>query len=404
MKKIRFIGVCIWMAVVSGLPTAAQTGDNLNRGLADLKQKKYRQAETLFTDMIRQQPDNIEIFMLRGEALFFQKDYDKALMDFYRVEQKKPGMASLWIARTYSQTGDAEKAVRALEEHLKSSFRRPESEIKLDTLLLPLENTSAWRALWKKNWYGHLEKGISQARYEMKGGNPETALDGLSRLLNQYPDEVGLWALRGRAYLLAGDLRKAEQDINKALTLQPEDTITLYSAAQLALKKGKYAESAGYLLKLYRKVPARFSLLLKSSDAWVQDGRYKEAMKPLLEYMRYFPEDIEAVFRAGEVAGKMKDYRNALKYLSIVVEKDPSTPVYFVARADMYVRVHTYRYAVDDYAMALDLDPANGDIYFSRAQAYLKMGDTKNACFDLRQALHYGKKEAVPYLQKYCGY
>jgi len=400
MKKIRFIGICIWMAAVSGLPAAAQTGDNLNRGLADLKQKKYRQAEILFTGMVRQQPDNMEMLMLRGEALFFQKDYDKALMDFYRVEQKKPGMASLWIART----GDAEKAVRALEEHLKSSFRRPESEIRLDTLLRPLENTSAWRTLWKKEWYGNLEKGISEARYEMKRGTPETALNGLSRLLDQYPDEVRLWALRGRTHLFNEDLRKAEQDINKAMALQPEDTVTLYSAALLALKKGKYAESAGYLLKLYRKVPARFSLLLKCSDAWAQAGRYKEAMNPLLEYMRYFPEDIKAVFRAGELAGKMKDYRNALKYLSVAVAKDPSTPVYFVARADMYVRVHTYRYAVDDYAMALDLDPTNGDIYFSRAQAYLKMGDNRNACFDLRQALHYGKKEVVPYLQKYCGY
>jgi predicted Zn-dependent protease len=107
--------------------------------------------------------------------------------------------------------------------------------------------------------------------------------------------------------------------------------------------------------------------------------------------------------RAGELDADKGDYRNALRLLSQVVEKDPGNPVHFVARGDVYMKAHTYRYAIYDYGMALDLDPANGDVYYRRGEAYLKTGNTKNACFDFERALHYGKKKAILYLQKYCG-
>ena len=67
------------------------------------------------------------------------------------------------------------------------------------------------------------------------------------------------------------------------------------------------------------------------------------------------------------------------------------------------MKAHTYRYAIYDYGMALDLDPSNGDVYYRRGEAYLKTGDRESACFDFDRALHYGKKKAILYLQKYCG-
>ena len=404
MKRFAIILLCIIFSGITLLPVNAQSGDDLNKGLAALKRKEYQQAETIFSGMIKEAPDNMKVRILRGTSRFYQGEYTRALEDFYEVEQHKPGLASLWIARTYTQENEKEKAMRALEEHLKSVYRRPETEIRLDTLLQPLENTPAWRSLWKKDWYSQREKTVAGIRYDISQGILPPALKEINEQLSQYNDDATLWALRARIYLQAGDEKKAGQDIKKALSLRPDDTVALYTAARLAVKTGKYEEEAGYMQKLYRAEPGRFLLLLKSADAWAAAGRYDEAIKPLQKYMEYFPGDVEARFRAGEIAGKTGHYREALKYLSEVVEKDPSQPLHFVARGDMYVKVHTYRYAVDDYAMALDLDPTNGDIYYSRAQAYLKMGDTKNACFDLRQALHYGKKEAIPLLQKYCGY
>ncbi len=405
MKHRIVIGIFVLLAGIPAMVVWGQhENNNLQAGLAALQRKDPARAVSVFSTIIQGHPKDVKAYLLRGEAYFLSGDYPKALVDFYEANRHKPGYASLWIARTYAQTGDTDKAFRALKDHLRSPSRRPEREIKLDTLLLPLENTPSWRALWKTEWYNQKDKGISAIRFDVARGDLNTALQEVNRLLAQYNNDPRLLALRGTIYNAENEQRKAQQDIVKALSLQPEDTVALYAMAKLDLTMGKYAAVAAVLDKLYRITPEHFSLLLKISDAWSRAGRYDQSEKYLQEYVKYFPEDIGAVFRAGELSGKMNHYRDALHYFSVVIEKDPSKPIYFVARADMYVKAHTYRYAIDDYAMALDLDPTNGDVYFRRGQVYLKLGDKKNACFDFHQALHYGKKEAVPFLQKYCAY
>ena len=66
--------------------------------------------------------------------------------------------------------------------------------------------------------------------------------------------------------------------------------------------------------------------------------------------------------------------------------------------------MNTLNQAIDDYSMALDLNPNNPDIYFNRGIARLKLNDASNACYDFKKAFNMGKKEALEYLQRHCGY
>jgi len=395
--------IILMIAITPGF-VFAQKDDDFLYGVAALQQRKYDKAGCYLSNIIRRHPGDPGGYILRGEAYFFNKDYRKALIDFYEADRRKPAIASLWIARTYAQTGEKDKAFQYLEEHLRSVYREPRKKIMLDSLLGNLENTPQWRALWKTDWYGLREKEIAQIMFDLSRENFRAAFAGTELLIAQYSNDPQLLVLRGKIYSTTGETRKAIQDFRDALVIQPADTAALLALAGLNVKKGNYAGAAVMYDKLYGLIPDHFNLLLKSSDAWQQAGQFDKALTSLQNYMKYFPDNLEAVLRAGEISGKLGRYMDALRYYSVVVEKDPGDPLHFIARADMYVKAHTYRYAIDDYAMALDLDPTNGDVYFRRGRAYLKTGNTKNACFDFHRALHYGKKEAIEYLQKYCGY
>jgi tetratricopeptide (TPR) repeat protein len=273
----------------------------------------------------------------------------------------------------------------------------------LDTLLTPLEKDPRWREIWKKEWYSSREQADAAIRGDLALDDPAAALHEADAILAQYRDDATLLALRARARLAAGYPREAEKDLAQALAINDADTTVLMTSAMISREKEDFGTEAQNYEKLYIHRPGDFALLLKAADAWRQAGNPQKALTDVEQYRKYFPDEVHAMLLAGTLYAGKKDYRSALRLLSRVVEKDPGDPYNFVARGDVYMKAHTFRYAIYDYGMALDLDPSNGDVYYRRGEAYLKTGDRKSACYDFNRALHYGRKEAIIYLQKYCG-
>ena len=387
------------MTVFSG---AAQQ-ETMLQGMAAFMQKDYDRAATLFSEVIRQHPGDVDAWLWRGKALFFRGDDAAALAVFREADRLRPGSGALWIARLAAREGDHDRAFKALEDHLGSSWHKPLREIMLDTLLDPLEKDPRWREIWKKEWYSRRERAAAAIRGDLALDDPAAALREADAILAHYDDDPGLLALRARASLRQGDLRAAETTLSQAMKINGSDTTVLMTAFLLARQEKDFRRMAEAGEALYRQTPAHFSLLLDVSEAWLQAGDQDKAMRYLEKYRKYFPDDIHAQLRAGELFAARGDYHSALRLLSRVVEQDPGDPYHFVTRGNVYMKVHTYRYAIYDYGMALDLDPTNGNVYYNRGEAYLKTGDIKSACFDFDRALHYGVKKAYIYLQKYCG-
>ncbi len=399
MKQIALI--FFWM-LAPFFVTVAQE-EKMTEGMAAYQRGDYDQAAALFSAVIGEDRAAVDAWLWRGKALYSKGDEAAALTLFEQADQLQPGYGALWMARVYAGEGDYDQAFAALEKHLASSYHRPLREIMLDTLLAPLEQDPRWRALWKKEWYSRREQTTDAIRGALSLDDPDAALREANALLTQYPEEATLLALRARARLAKGEVKAAEADLEKARQTAPDDTTVLRTAIMVAGAKKAYAVMARGYEQLYKKIPGEFDLLMDASSAWMQAGEGKKALELVEKYRNYFPADTRAMLWAGEMYADKGDYRNALRLLSQVVEKDPGDPIHFVARGDVYMKAHTYRYAIYDYGMALDLDPDNGDVYYRRGEAYLKTGNTKNACFDFERALHYGKKKAILYLQKYCG-
>jgi tetratricopeptide (TPR) repeat protein len=399
MKKIAII--FFW--VLFFYPVLFAQDKAMTEGQAAYLRGDYQRAAMLFSEVIQKDPEAAEAWLWRGKALFAAGEEEAALTVFRQADKLRPGYGSLWQARIYAARGDYDRAFAALEKHLASSWHRPLREILLDTLLTPLEDDPRWRAIWKKEWYSRREQAVDAVRGDLMLEDYDAALHDAGVILAQYNNDPTLLALQARALLGKGDLRAAGDVLEKALEADPADTSVLLTSVMLAGAKDDYAAMARGYEKLYKKRPGDFGLLMEASDAWLQAGEKEKALTLVEKYRTFFPDDTRAMLLAGELYAAKGDYRNALRLLSKVVEKEPGDPYSFVTRGDVYMKAHTYRYAIYDYGMALDLDPANGDVYYRRGEAYLKTGDRKSACFDFDRALHYGKKKAILYLQKYCG-
>ncbi len=94
-----------------------------------------------------------------------------------------PSSGEYGLARIYGLKGDAATAVYHLESCMKSSFKKSEKEILLDPSFSLIENRPEWRQFWKNEWYGNLEKGISDIEYNISTGNIGDAKNGLKELI-----------------------------------------------------------------------------------------------------------------------------------------------------------------------------------------------------------------------------
>ncbi|NOY37724.1 MAG: tetratricopeptide repeat protein [Chlorobi bacterium] len=403
-RLITLVLLSVFAGTVVPASVSGQESREWLKGVAALQQKNFREAADLLTRAQVPAGDALKATLFRGEALMLAGDYDGALEAFYLADQKSPGISSLWISRTYTLAGNPQKALAWLRTHLQSPWRQSRKVIVMDTILSRLEDTPGWRDLWKNDWYPEKEKRMYEVDFSLAQEQFREAQNQVESLISRYGDDPGLLTLRAKVYTRMGKPEAAVKDYRKALQTISGDTAALSGLAVAEEKLRQYPEAIDSWTIILKTAPERFDLLIKRAEAYARNGQFEKAISDLQQYLSYFPESTETLFHMGNYAVEAGKYTSAMRYYSQVIDRDATSPVYFVARADAYMKARTYRYAAADYSMALDLDPTNGDVYLRRGQALLKTRQKKEACFDFKQALHYGKKEAVTWLQEYCHY
>jgi len=163
---------------------------------------------------------------------------------------------------------------------------------------------------------------------------------------------------RAKAYVEAGRLAEALQDLNAAVSLG--NAITGYP------NEINYFQRGYVFVKMARYEEAEQDL----SVAIERKGDYFDAY-----YMRGV-----AYLSAGDTAKSIEDINKA-------VSISPAPPYnYFHDRAIAFARLGDYNRAVADYTEAIRLNPASSDSYRNRGVLYQKLGHLREAETDLLTA------------------
>jgi tetratricopeptide (TPR) repeat protein len=401
MQVRRVTAIVLIFTALMGV-NAQEADDLYCKGVANLTTGNYNGAIEFLTSALKLEPNNPLIYLKRGEAYYKSGLFDDALNDFLETNGLDKGSGNLWLARTYARTGNDEKALYYLKEHLNSGSHLKEKDIKKDSAFDKLQYTDGWYVLWQENWYSGDEEVEADVNYLVR---KEQYMDALTLLDEKILDSENphiLYACRAKVYTELENYKGAVSDWDKAIENERNRPDYYIERGKVYMKLGKYDDAADDFTRVLRNDPASFELYIERANAYAQSKRYNLAIRDAENYLKYFENDQRAIALCGDLNYMSENYIEALKYYNRNLAMDKSKPEYFKSRGKAYLKTGTYRFAINDLSMALDLDPLDGETYLLKGIALYESGDTEAACSDWDRAKKLGEVRAIEYLLDYC--
>jgi tetratricopeptide (TPR) repeat protein len=380
----------------------AQVKDPLLLGKAEMDKGQYSNAIKIFTEALSYGSSTGEILLNLGQCHYQVGNYNSAIHYFLLAENRQKNIASYWLARSYAMTDRNDSAIIYLRANLLSGNKIPESTIKLDPAFSNLENTVAWKNIWKEEWYNEFEVLLAEIKYLTDQKEYMEALDLIDQNLAKYAQRNQLFGARGRIFLELNNLSSAITAFTRAIEINGTQPEYYISRAKAYSGLRKYDLAVSDLIKALDIEPDNFPLYFERSRLYDLISNYNRAMDDIDFYIKLFPDDIQAMFFKGQIYYDQANYLKALEIFNKCLSKDQSEADFFVARANTYLKTNTFKYAIQDYGMALDLDPRNPDTYLNRGLARFNLNDKKGACNDWEKAARLGSAKAVEMLNKHC--
>jgi tetratricopeptide (TPR) repeat protein len=398
MRVIYFI--LLFLSFSSAL--FSQAKDPLLFGKAEMDKGQYENATRLLTGALSSGLAGKEILLNLGQCHYQMGNYLSAIHYFLLAEKNQKNVASYWLARSYAMTGRNDSAIIYLRANLSSDYKMPESTIKLDPAFIKIENTTAWRDVWKEEWYNDFEVLIAEINYLTDEKEYMEALDIIDRNLANYAQRHQLFGARGKIFLELNNLSSAITAYSRAIEINGTQAEYYISRAKAYSGLRKYDLAVSDLIKALNIEPYNFQLYFERSRLYDYLLNYDRALDDINLYITLFPDDMQAVFFKGQIYFDQGNYLKALEIFNKCLSIDQSKAEYYSARANAYLETKTFKYAIQDYGMALDLDPRNPDTYLNRGLARFNLNDKKGACNDWEKAARLGSAKAVQMLNNYC--
>lgn len=188
-QALKLFLTCILAgAAVAQSPSA----ESFKRGTDYLRKGDHAHAIEAYSEAIRLDPGSGIAFYGRGYAYYVSHDDDRAIQDFNEAIRLEPTYADAFRdrGRAYEDKNDYDHAIRDYTEALR---------------LKPTERFLLYDRAFD---------------YERKG-DYTAAIADLNELVRRFPQSNDAFRDRGLAYLYSGHLREAQQDISRAVELNP---------------------------------------------------------------------------------------------------------------------------------------------------------------------------------------
>lgn len=398
MKKIF---VLILFIVSAGFIAGQKPVDLLMKSKALIEEGKSNDAVRILSDALGNSQESA-FYLQRAEAYMGKGDYSQAINDLNSANRITPSSGEYGLARIYGLKGDAATAVYHLESCMKSSFKKSEKEILLDPSFSLIENRPEWRQFWKKEWYGNLEKGISDIEYNISTGKIDDAKNGLKELAGTYPETSDVNYARALISMAENRNGEAIKYLTEVLSKEPgnEGYLRLLAKAQEA--SGNQAGASSTYSRLLDLGIPDAKLLILRAECYRKTGETDKALADVNKYLEFYPNNRSALSFAGKIEIAAGDNLKALEYFSENLKLHPNDPECYIDRANSYLASKSWDWAAKDYSMALDLKPDLSDAWLNKGIALMNSGKTDDACHDFRKSFNLGNKKATEYISRYC--
>ncbi len=257
MINIRFLTNSILAAAIAGSFFSCTPETTVEYGKGNLTPELRARIDSI-TSLLEENPDDKNLFFLRGKARFQAGLYEPAELDFLKSIQlgESPaynippdeyadfiGPDYEFLGHTRFEMGKSAGAYEAFTSCIRLGF---------DTSNMYVHRSRV-RALERKFREAIVETdssilfdSASAFAYSARGfyydnlSEPTKALEDFNRSLSLDPSDARVWSNRGYCYLKMKNLEQAEQDLTKSLSLEPGFPGALIYRGMLYLEKENY--------------------------------------------------------------------------------------------------------------------------------------------------------------------
>jgi tetratricopeptide (TPR) repeat protein len=441
--SFRAIALSVAIGVFSMAATCQTTEDQLEQlfraGQMAMQQGQFAAAAEDFKKVLQLDPTLVEAQVNLGLAYQAQLDYEEAIRYLSKALRIRPNLVApnVIVGMDYIKLGSPEKGIPFLEAALKldpssreahealastylaqdnfgsaaDQFRRiadlnpdkPEALFKLGHEYLDLGARLAYRGahLYRDSPWGHRFLGDLLAERDRW----QEAIDEYQKALAAAPQQPGLHALIGNAYLHAQKFEQAETEFRTELHLDPENEPALQGLAKLAAARNQTTPSPpqtpvaapGNQADQDPCKALQDSRCIASLDGrkHLTDAQWLMLGKARLSLRQYGPAaDALAQVRGTSPENEEASYWLEQSYQALgaetyaqLEESFPDSWRTHQLRAEGYALRGKFQDAVKEFQVALALRPNEPELHDALGELYLDNNDFDSARAELEQTL-----------------
>ncbi len=229
--------------------------------------------------------------------------------------------------------------------------------------------------------------------------NPFQSFSYYEKIIQDNPGNKDAYIVLSMIYSLAGDYINALKNLNKAVSLDPEDPYPLLLTAKNRIWNGETAEGLSVYGQLLTLVPDNASYWAEAGKVAAWTGNYRESIDFFTRGLEQFPDDLNLKVNLGltylwmsRSADAESEFREAEE--STAGDHDRAMDLGRIHKLNGYPQ-----YAVNLYIKELSASPRFLETYLNLEESYREMGETDRADDVIRQI--YDSFESSPALSRY---
>jgi len=249
---------------------------------------------------------------------------------------------------------------------------------------------------------------MAEATRDLDAGKPQEAIAALKEVLEQNPDNYGVWFNLGVAYGMAGQDDEAVTAFRKVLALEPKLYEAQLNLAQVLLRQKKYSDAIPFLTQAVEQKPqeirpqlmlgkvllatgkpaeaeARFKAVTaldgKQAEAFLllsralsAQQRWADAAEPLTRYTELTPADTAAQMELAQTLEKAKKPAEA----AAIYRRFPRDPVAMERAGVLELDAGNAKQSVEQLTLAVQASPTPA-LHYALAIALLRSGQVEKA-------------------------
>ena len=271
-----------------------------------IKAKQYQRAITACNQIFEQDENNSSAYMLKGQALISNKQYDEGVSFLKRAIEINPELEEPWIALAENQLSNSisHEAIQTLRSALPAVSTKGRVLLKLGEIYLADNPTEALKSFEKA------AQLIDSESIDLK---------------TTYDIQYGL----GLSYYKLGHLDQARDLFKKLQESHPANEKAYGTYGRLLLDLDRPQDALPFLAKVVDRKPHSADPYLLFADAQLRLGANQgAAAKAIQDALKFEPDNLQALVLLGEAQAAVGEYQKALssfqKASDLALNSDPS--------------------------------------------------------------------------------